>query len=47
MKFGKLIEYNMRHFFLKISYTETGGEASARPKKSKLRTSLDQQSEIL
>ena len=35
MKFGQLIEYNMRNIFLEKSYTNCGGQA------------LDQQSEIL
>ena len=26
MKFGQLIEYNMRHIFVKKLYTECGGE---------------------
>ena len=26
MKFGQLIEYNMRHIFVEKSYTECGGE---------------------
>ena len=49
MKFGQLIEYKMRKNFLEKSYTKCGGEASPKPfyKKSKLSTSLDQQSEML
>ena len=49
MKFGELIEYNIRNIFLEKAYTKSGGEASPRlfSKKSKLRISLDQQSEIL
>ena len=37
MKFGELIEYNMRNIFIEKSYTKYGGEASPRPfyKKSK------------
>ena len=37
MKFGHLIEYNMRNIFLERSYTKCGGEPSPRPfyKKSK------------
>ena len=31
MKFGQLIEYNMKNIFLKKSYTEFGGETSPRP----------------
>ena len=43
MKFGQLIEYNMRHF-LEKSYTECGGETIPKPfsTKSKLRIFLDQ-----
>ena len=49
LKFSRLIEHNMRHIFLEKSCTKSGGEASPRPfsKKSKLSTSLDQQSEML
>ena len=38
MKFGQLIEYNMRNFFLKKSYTKCGRESIPRPfsKKSKI-----------
>ena len=44
MKFGQLIEYNMRNIFLEKSYTKCGGETIPRPvlKKSKLSISLDQ-----
>ena len=31
MKFGQLIEYNMRDVFLKISYTKFRGETITRP----------------
>ena len=31
MKFGHLIEYNMRNTFLEKSYAKCGGEASPRP----------------
>ena len=46
MKFGQLIEYNVRKIFLEKSYTKCGGEAIPRPvsKKPKLSMSLDQQS---
>ena len=46
MKFGQLIEYNMRHTFVEISYTKCDGETIPRPfsKKSKLKISLDQKS---
>ena len=39
----------MKNIFLEKTYTKCGGEASPRPfsKKSKLKTSLDQQSEML
>ena len=49
MKFVQLIEYNMRNIVIKKLYSKCGGEASSRslPKKSKLRLSLDQQSEML
>ena len=44
MKFGQLIEYNMRNTFLEKSYTKCGRETIPRPfsKKSKLSISLDQ-----
>ena len=44
MKFGQLIEYNMRNIFVKKSYTKCAGETIPRPltKKSKLSISLDQ-----
>ena len=44
MKFGQLIEYNMRNIFVEKSYTKCGGETIPRPlsKKSKLSISLDQ-----
>ena len=44
MKFGQLIEYNMRNIFVEKSYTKCAGETIPRPlsKKSKLRLSLDQ-----
>ena len=31
MKFGQLIEYNMRNIFLENMYTNYGGEDSLRP----------------
>ena len=31
MKFGQLIEYNMRQIFLKKPYTKCGGENSLKP----------------
>ena len=44
MKFGQLIEYNMRNIFLQKSCTKYGGETILRPfsKKSKLSIFLDQ-----
>ena len=49
MKFGQLIEYNMRNIFVEKSYTKCAGEAIPRPlsKKSKLSISLDQQCTLL
>ena len=44
MKFGKLIENNMRNIFLEKPYTKCGGETTPRPfsKKSKFSLSLVQ-----
>ena len=44
MKFGLLIERNMRTIFLKKSFSKCGGETILRPfpKNSKLNISLDQ-----
>ena len=44
MKFGQLIEYNMRDIFVEKSYTKCGKDTIPRPlsKKSKLSISLDQ-----
>ena len=38
MKFGQLIQYNMRNIFLEKSYTKFGGETIRRPffKKNKI-----------
>ena len=49
MKFGQLIEYNMRKIFLKKLYTKYVEETIPRPfsKKSNLSISLDQQSKVL
>ena len=49
MKFGQLIEYNMRNIFLEKSYTKYGGETIPRSfsKKLKLSISLDQKSKVL
>ena len=43
MKFGQLIECNMRNIFLEKSYTKYGGETIPRP----LSISLDQYSKVL
>ena len=44
MKFGMLIEHNMRNIFLEKSYTKYGAETTPRPfsKQSKLSKSLNQ-----
>ena len=44
MKFGMLIEHNMRNIFLEKSYTKYGTETTPRPfsKQSKLSKSLNQ-----
>ena len=49
MKFGSLIDYNIRKIFLEQSYTKWGREASPRPfyENLKLSISLDQHSEML
>ena len=49
IKFGQLIEYNMRNIFLEKSYTKCDRQTSPRPfsKKSKLSISLDQKSKFL
>ena len=49
MKFGQLIEYNMKNIFLEKSYTKCGGETSPRPfsGKLKLSISLDLQFKVL
>ena len=44
MKFGQLLEYNIRNIFLKKSNTKYGGETSP---KSKLSIFLDQQFKVL
>ena len=40
MKFGELIEYNMRNIFIEKSYTKCGGETSHRPFSGKLKLSI-------
>ena len=49
MKFGQLIECNLRNNLLEKSYTIWGGETLARlfSKKPKLSISLDQYSKVL
>ena len=49
MKFGQLIEYNMRKIFIEKLCTKCGRETIPRPfsKKSKLNISLDQCSKVL
>ena len=48
MKFGQLIEYNMRNIFLEKSSIKCVGETIPRPfKKLKLSKCLDQQSKAL
>ena len=49
MKFGQLLEYDMKNIFLEISYIKCIGKTSPRrfSKKSKLSISLDKQSEVL
>ena len=42
MKFGQLVEYNMRNIFLEKSYTKCGGKTIPRPFRSKLSISLNQ-----
>ena len=43
MKFGQIVEYNMRNIFVEKLYTKCGGEAIPKPfsKKPKLSISLD------
>ena len=40
MKFGQLIQYNMRNTFLEKSYRECGGETGPRPFSEKLKSSI-------
>ena len=40
MRFGQLIEYNMKNIFLEKSYTKCGGETSPRPFSEKLKLSI-------
>ena len=43
MKFGQLIECNMRNIFLEKSYTKCDGETSPRPFSEKLKLSISLQ----
>ena len=49
MKFGRLIEYNLKNSFLEKSFTKCGGETIPRPffKNSKLSICPDQISKVL
>ena len=42
MKFGQLIECNMRNIFLQKSYTKCSGETSPRPFSEKLNLTISQ-----
>ena len=46
MKFGQLIECNMRNIFLLKSYTKCGGETNPRPFSQKLKLNISQYIEI-
>ena len=48
MRFGQLIEHNIRNFFFEKSYTKCGGKTSSRrfSEKSDLSISLDQYSKV-
>ena len=37
MKFGQLLEYNMKNIFVEKSYTKCGGETNRRPFSKKLK----------
>ena len=39
VKFGQLIEYNMRNIFVEKSYTKCAGETNPRPLSKKLKLS--------
>ena len=40
MKFGQLVDYNMRNNFPEKSYSKCGGETSPRPFSEKLKLSI-------
>ena len=42
MKFGQLIEYNIRNIFFEKSYTKCGGKTSPRPLSGKLKLRMYQ-----
>ena len=44
MKFGQLIDYNMRIIFIEKRYTKCGGETSPRPFSEKLKLSISSES---
>ena len=48
MKFGQLMDYNIRNIFLEKSYTKRGAETRPRPfsEKRKLSISLDQLAKV-
>ena len=48
MRFGQLIEHNIRNFFLEKPYTKCGGKTSPRrfSEESKFSISLDQYSKV-
>ena len=47
IKFGKLVEYNMRNMFPDKSQTKFGGETITRPFYKKLSIFFDQQCKVL
>ena len=47
IKFGQLIEYNIRNIFLEKLYTKCGGDTIPRPFSKKFKISLDQYSSVL
>ena len=42
MKFGQLIEYNVRDILLEIKYTKCGGKISTTPISTKIKWSISQ-----
>ena len=47
MKFGQLIEHNIRNIFVETSYRKCAGETIPRPLPKKLKLSTDQQCKAL